>query len=75
MSPDATDIIMQQLKVITERLDRIERHLERLNGDVTDIKLWRARAEGALSTIKWLPAALIAVGASACGVMIGFVVH
>ena len=63
-------------------LAEIRRHARATNGnlataqaDINDIKLWRARLEGATIAVRWIPAAITAAIGTGVGGLIVLLVH
>lgn len=70
--------LMRQLaanhEAVEQRLDRLEAKVDRTNGRVTTLELWRARADGFRAAFAWGPAALAAtVGGVGAGIILVWV--
>lgn len=60
------------LRRCEEKLGCIQDHVEKTNGRVSKLELWRARKEGASAALSWIPSGLVAI---AVGITVGVVTN
>lgn len=71
---DHSELILHRLGEQDKKLDSIERHVCQTNARVRKLELWRARIDGALASVRWLPAfGLTITAATTSGVLVWLV--
>jgi hypothetical protein len=70
MSPGEINTILWRLDRQDEQLRHIAEHVERTNGRVTGLELWRARLDGAKAAMGWVRPLVIALGSGGVVVLL-----
>lgn len=64
MTPNQIAFIERRLDEIHEDVGEVKRLAEATNGRVRKIELWKAKIEGGVAAVGWLPPLLTALAAS-----------
>ena len=69
MTPEQAQLILREidqfLKEVREDFNAVKSKQDHTNGDVTELKMWRARVEGALATAKYGHPLAVGMGTAA----------